>query len=206
MLSFFRRRMKLILWILVVVVIVTFIPWGVGVRMRFRGEKRLSAAGELFGKTVSRPDFDDACMAIRTDSLLRRVQMNDAEISQRAWERLLMLTQARREGISVSDRELARAIRAQFGGEGSFDQRVYENILRNMGLTPDVYEGWTRESLMITLRCADGWMRDVGRTAGRAAVVLRNRYQLRRAFQTLSRRRFLLPLRRTGVSVQDSCV
>ncbi|MCX6339870.1 MAG: peptidyl-prolyl cis-trans isomerase [Candidatus Aureabacteria bacterium] len=149
MLSFFRRRMKLILWILVVVVIVTFIPWGVGVRMRFRGEKRLSAAGELFGKTVSRPDFDDACMAIRTDSLLRRVQMNDAEISQRAWERLLMLTQARREGISVSDRELARAIRAQFGGEGSFDQRVYENILRNMGLTPDVYEGWTRESLMI---------------------------------------------------------
>ena len=149
MLAFFRRRMKLILWILVVVVIVTFIPWGVGVRMRSRGEKRLSAAGELFGTTVSHPEFDEACMAIRTDSLLRRAQLSDAEIRQRAWERLIMLTQARREGISISDRELARAIRAQFGGEGNFDQRVYENILRNIGVTPDMYEGWSRESLMI---------------------------------------------------------
>ncbi len=148
MLAFFRRRMKLILWILVIVVIVTFIPWGVGVRMRFRGEKRTDAAGELFGKTVSRAQFDDACMAVRTDNLLRRNNSTEQEINQRAWERLLMLAQARREGISVSDKELVRAIQAQFGG-GNFDQRVYENILRNMGVTPDLYEEWTRESLMI---------------------------------------------------------
>jgi len=164
MLAFFRRRMKLILWILVIVVIVTFIPWGVGVRMRFRGEKRLSAAGELFGKTVSRAEFDDACMAVRTDSLLRRANLSEQEINQRAWERLLMLAQARKEGISVSDRELARAIRTQFGGEGNFDQRVYENILRNMGVTPDLYEEWTRQLLMIArlaeLVSLTAWMPD----------------------------------------------
>lgn len=150
MLAFFRRRMKLILWILVIVVIVTFIPWGVGVRFRARGEKRLGAAGEIFGKTVSRAEFDDARMAVHTDSLLRRTNLDGRKINERAWERLIMLAQARREGIAVSDRDLARTIRAQFGGDGNFDQRVYENILRNIGVTPALYEEWTRQTLMIS--------------------------------------------------------
>lgn len=164
MLAFFRRRMKLILWILVIVVIVTFIPWGVGVRMRSRADKRLGAVGELFGKTVSRADFDDACMAVRTDGLLRRSNLNDQKINERAWERLLMLEQARREGISISDRELANTIRAQFGGDKNFDQKVYENILKNIGVTPRLYEEWKRQSMMIA-RLAEmarlsAWMPD----------------------------------------------
>ena len=164
MLAFFRRRMRLILWILVIVVIVTFIPWGVGVRMRARGDKRLGAVGELFGKSVSRAEFDDARMAVRTDSLLRRTNLNDKTINERAWERLLMLAEARRESISIPDKELALTIQAQFGGEGNFDQRVYENILRNVGVTPGLYEEWTRQSMMIT-RLAEparltAWMPD----------------------------------------------
>ncbi|MEJ2745999.1 MAG: SurA N-terminal domain-containing protein [bacterium] len=106
MLAFLRRRMKLILWILVTVVIVTFIPWGVGVRMRSREDKRSGAAGEIFGKSVSRAEFNDARMAVRMASLLRRTNLNDQQINERAWERLLMLEQARREGISGTSASL----------------------------------------------------------------------------------------------------
>jgi peptidyl-prolyl cis-trans isomerase D len=156
--------MKLILWILVTVVIVTFIPWGVGVRMRSREDKRPDAAGEVFGKTVSFAEFNDARMAVRTDSLLRRANLDGRKIDERAWERLLMLAQARKEGILVSDKELARTIRKQFGGENNFDQETYENILRNIGATPGLYEKWLRQSLMI-VRLAElarltAWMPD----------------------------------------------
>lgn len=149
MLAFFRRRMKLILWILVVVVIVTFIPWGVGVRLRMGG--RAGAAGELFGKRVSLVEFEDARGAVQTQHLLfqGRTPLTPEQLKERAWERLTMLRAARMMGITVSDRELAQTVRMQFGRGGGFDQRVYENALTFVGVTPDLYEQWTRELLMI---------------------------------------------------------
>jgi peptidyl-prolyl cis-trans isomerase D len=150
MLAFFRRRMKAILWVLVIVVIVTFIPWGVGVRLRSRGEKHVTTAGELFGKSVPREEFDDAYMATVVNSKLAGFPLNSEQARRMAWERLILLHEARRRGVSVSDGELARMIRAQFGKDGSFDPTLYENLIRNIaGVRTDTYEEWLRESLMI---------------------------------------------------------
>ncbi|MCX6357670.1 MAG: peptidyl-prolyl cis-trans isomerase [Candidatus Aureabacteria bacterium] len=151
MLAFFRRRMKLILWILVVVVIVTFIPWGVGVRLRWRGERGSDIAGELFGKKVSRTEYNDAYTSVRTNYILFRskAELNEEQIKREAWERLIMLREAARQGITVPDKELAQTIRMQFGREGGFNQEVYENVLKFAGIGPDRYEEWTRESLII---------------------------------------------------------
>ncbi|MCX6354537.1 MAG: peptidyl-prolyl cis-trans isomerase [Candidatus Aureabacteria bacterium] len=150
MLSFFRRKMKLILWILVIVVIVTFIPWGVGVRLRARSGKS-GPAGELFGRKVSASELDEACDATQTYHTLfqSRTNLTKPQIREQAWERLIMLGEARRTGMRVSDRELAHIIQTQFGKDGSFDPKVYENVLTFAGVTPSVYEKWTKETLMI---------------------------------------------------------
>lgn len=151
MLAFFRRRMKAILWVLVVVVIVTFIPWGVGVRLRSRGtEKHHTTAGELFGKSVPREEYDDSYMATVVNSKMAGFPMNTEQARRVAWERLILLREARRRGISISDGELARMIRAQFGRDGSFDPVGYETYIQtNVGVPTSTYEGWFRESLMI---------------------------------------------------------
>jgi len=150
MLSFFRRKMKLILWLLVIVVIVTFIPWGVGVRLRQRGAKS-GTVGELFGRKVSSSELDEACAATQTYHTLfqSRQALTKPQIRENAWERLIMLGEARRTGMRVSDRELAHIIQTQFGRDGNFDQKVYENVLTFAGVTPSLYEQWTRETLMI---------------------------------------------------------
>ena len=163
MLAFFRRRMKAILWVLVVVVIVTFIPWGVGVRLRSRGEAR--PAGELFGRPVSREEFNDAYMATVVNSKLSGFPLDEAQARRMAWERLILLSEARRQDVAVSDGELARVIRAQFGKDGAFDPGLYENLVRNIaGVPTDVYEGWLRESLMIRrlseLTMMSAWLPD----------------------------------------------
>lgn len=188
MLAFFRRRMKAILWVLVVVVIVTFIPWGVGVRLRSGGEGR--PAGELFGRPVSREEFNDAYMATVVTGKLSGFPLDAARARQMAWERLIYLTEARRRGISVSDGELARAVRAQFGGDGAFDPARYESLIRNIaGVPADLYEGWLRESMMIRkmseLAMLSAWLPDpeIARRYREAETRLRIRFALMEAAQ-----------------------
>lgn len=151
MLAFFRRRMKVILWILTVVIIVCFVPWGVGVRMRSRSaDKRAVNAGELFGKPVSREEYHDAYMATVVNGKLSGFPLNDEQARRMAWERLILLGEARRRGITVSDGELARTIRAQFGRDGAFDPSLYQNMIRSVAqVEPETYEEWLRGSLMI---------------------------------------------------------
>lgn len=166
MLSFFRRRMKVILWILTVVIIICFVPWGVGVRLRSRGsDARAVNAGELFGKPVSRGEYRDAYMATVANAKLAALPLSDEQARAMAWERLILLREARRMGIAVSDGELARTITSQFGGGGSFDSARYQALIRGVAqVDPETYEEWLRQNLMIRrmneLVRASAWLPD----------------------------------------------
>ncbi len=163
MLGFLRRKMKIFLWILVVGVAVPFLFWGVGSRLSEKDD-RPRTAGELFGEDVSLAEFDDAYRAIAINAYLNRRSLDRNQINRLAWDRLMKLKAARRAGISVSDRELAKTIGRRFSREGVFDQALYANVLRLVGTTPAIYEKWVRQSLMIDrlnkLVLQLGWLPD----------------------------------------------
>lgn len=116
------------------------------------------AAGSLFGKAVSADRLLEQIAAVTRDGILsygqdfsRRTPV--LELQQRAWERLLLLEEARRRGISVSDEEVVEQIRGIpiFQNEDrSFDSYGYRHIIQySLGTTPRLFEEETRQSLMI---------------------------------------------------------
>ena len=101
--------------------------------------------GRLGGKPVDPAAYDNAARLLRGD---------DSVTSRDVWKRLAALETARRSGISVSDAQLARAIRndPSFHGEdGAFDPVMYERLLRARGFTPVAYQEAVRAELTIRL-------------------------------------------------------
>ena len=148
MLGLLRRKMKIILWFIIVGITVTFVFFGINTDIS-RHDDRPSNAGELFGEPVSHTEFSDAYRAIGFNAYLGRRNLSREQINQLAWDRLMMLKEARKSDITVPDREIAGTIRQQFSNGGRFIQEFYETSLRLTGITPGTYERWVGESLMI---------------------------------------------------------
>lgn len=115
-------------------------------------------AGTLFKQPVQVQEYARSLEAVTHDALLRfgdryRQQVPDAQLQQQAWERLILLIEARKIGIRVSDREVIEEIQkipVFQARNGRFDQAGYENLLRySLGTTPRAYEEEIRDDLAI---------------------------------------------------------
>lgn len=116
------------------------------------------AAGILFNHPVPAQEYRKTLEAVTHDTLLRygdqaRRQVSDAQLQQQAWERLVLLTEAKKIGIRVSDREVIETIqKSPFfqTRDGRFDRTGYETVLQySLGTTPRAYEEETRDDLAI---------------------------------------------------------
>ncbi|MBI3312420.1 MAG: SurA N-terminal domain-containing protein [Candidatus Omnitrophica bacterium] len=117
-----------------------------------------SAAGILFGRPVQAQEYRKALEAVTHAAVLRfgdrfRDQVRPSEMEQQAWERLILLTEARRLGIRVSDQEVVEEVQKIplfQTKEGQFDRAGYETIVRySLGATSRAYEEEIREDLAI---------------------------------------------------------
>ena len=80
-------------------------------------------------------------MATVANAKLAALSLSDEQARAMAWERLILLREARRMGIAVSDGELARTITSQFGGGGSFDPARYQALIRGVAqVDPETYD------------------------------------------------------------------
>jgi len=89
------------------------------------------------------PSFDDKMI----DELHLKDKILDDLIAK-----ILILQEARRLGLSVSDEELRGTIESipAFQISGRFDRRNYERFLRSIRMTPEEFEQSQRESLLIS--------------------------------------------------------
>lgn len=117
-----------------------------------------AAPGKLFGRPVSAHDYRRAVEAATHDAMLRfgdryRQQLSDAQLQQQAWERLILLTEARQKKIRVSDKEVVAEIQrtpAFQHSDGRFDRQGYETVMRyGLGTTARAFEEEVREELAI---------------------------------------------------------
>jgi peptidyl-prolyl cis-trans isomerase D len=146
---------KAILWFVAIVVILSFGVFGTAYRL----DNTVNSAGTIYGHSISIKDFqqayDDArdqAIRIYGDEFFKNATRIDLE--QEAWDRLILLKEAQKRDLQVSDQDVVAYIGTLpfFQKNGQFDQVLYQEIVQNPSIfdrsTHDFEEG-VRKQLII---------------------------------------------------------
>ena len=157
MLEVLRRKgvNKTILWIIAIIVILSFGVFGTAYRL----DNTINSAGSMFGHNVNIKDFEKAYLDARDQAI--RIYGEEffkkgsrIDMEQEAWDRLVLLKEAQKRDITATDQEVVAfiALLPYFQREGQFDQTLYEEVVQNPSLfdrsTQDFEDG-VRKQLII---------------------------------------------------------
>ena len=146
--------MKQTIWVLVI----TFALWGVG-SMAFRGKGRKGPtfAGTIFNKKISFEQYADSYDACKNLAIMQygdnlRLVVKYLDLEGKAWERLILLAEVKKQNIKVDDQEVIETIKNYpfFQKDGKFNRDVYTHLLEyTFNTNPASFEAETRNSLLI---------------------------------------------------------
>jgi len=157
MLHIFRKRQRPILWVILVVIIITFVWfYGRGGDV-FSDSRQAQQVGKIGTKVISQ---DDLSWAVRGVVVYLRVFLrypaelmpNAETLKQEAWRRIVEIHQAKKDGVTVGKVEVRHAIeKLLFGKVGAFNPAVYNNLVHKIGgaMAPREFEDHIRDTLMI---------------------------------------------------------
>lgn len=151
-----KKTAKKVWIILCILIVPAFVLWGSGSLMR---SKRESAyAGKIFGKNISFLEYKDALEAVRNSAIMRfgdkfsEIQKY-LNLEGQAWERLILLHEARKRKINASDREVTELIQRYpiFQRKARFDKKLYDELLQYVFRTPArIFEEQIRGNIMLS--------------------------------------------------------
>jgi len=146
------------IWIILgLIVVPAFIFWGFG--GAFRSKKENPSAGKIMGRDVSLMDFKDAMEAVRNQAIMQFGDENLDQLSKyvnfqdQAWERLILLSEAKRQRINATDQEIIELLEKYpfFQRKGEFDNRIYSETLKYTFRTqPRAFEEQTRQNIILS--------------------------------------------------------
>lgn len=152
-----KKKIKKTVWIILAVLIVpAFVLWGSSSLVRNKEEP--SSAGRISGKNISLLEYKDAIDAVKAQMIMQfgdkysEVQRS-LDMDTLAWDRLILLTEAKRQKIKVSDKEVMEVIEGSplFQKKGIFSERIYSEMLRYVLRTqPRIFEEQTRQNIMLS--------------------------------------------------------
>ncbi len=137
-------------------IVVVFVFWGVG---SFRSERGGSVAvvnGDVITLDEYRNAYNNLVERLRqsfgnqfNEDILETLRVKEQALNQLIDNRLLV-QEAQRLKFRISDEELAEAIIniGAFQNAGTFDSRLYKNVLSRLRLTPEEFEFSQRESML----------------------------------------------------------
>ncbi len=160
MLKFFRSKnvTKFVLWVIIILILPAFVLFGTE---RLSTNKGPKFAGYIDSKRVSFNALYESMAAVRSQAVLnywndrervRDIINDNALVANLAWERLIMLSEAKKDKIAVTDPEVADYLKGHpiFSRNGVFDNKLYQYILQyNVGLSPRSFEEIVRDNLKI---------------------------------------------------------
>ena len=141
--------MKRIMWALAILIIPAFVIWGAGTSGKNKTNKP-DYAGRVFNKKVSYEDYYNMRNVIRNYAIKSfGNNIPDELLDHMAWTRIILLAQAKRENLRVTDQEVVKNIASFpiFQRNGVFDRRLYNSMVRD---TARAFEERLRDDLMIT--------------------------------------------------------
>ena len=109
-------------------------------------------AGVLGDRDVSATEFRALTDDVRGYGRQRNRQLSETEVNRRGWEELAALDVAKQLHLTASDEEVRTTIShdPSFRGEGGgFNMRLYEMVLRDNGLTPEMFEAYLKRRLTL---------------------------------------------------------
>jgi len=145
-------------YVLFVIVILSFVLWGVGTvdksekgdivaevgKYKITSQDYWQAYDRIFKayREVYKEKFDE--------EMQNKLKLKENVLSSLITNKVL-LTAARENGVTVSDEELNEAIKNEpaFMKNGAFDSEVYQNRLRLSRLTPEAYESEKKQELIV---------------------------------------------------------
>lgn len=143
-------------WIgLALIIIPAFALWGFGGAFHSRQEDK--PLGKVFGRQITDLEFKDSLSAVTTSAIMRfgdkfhEIQKY-LNLQDQAWQRLVLLEEAKRRGINVSDKEVIDLIESlpYFQYKGSFDHKTYNQTLRYVfRLKARTFEEQTRQNIIL---------------------------------------------------------
>lgn len=151
---------KFVLWGILILIMPAFVIWGTG-NLSGSKEKGPKFVGTINKKNVSFDEFANAINAMRTQLILnystrpdalKSVLNNREFLGRLAWDRIIMLREAKAKGIKIPNKDLINSIRSHpiFLRNGKFDEGIYNYFLRyNLGIEPRVFEEMMRDNLTI---------------------------------------------------------
>jgi peptidyl-prolyl cis-trans isomerase D len=118
---------------------------------------RSNYAGEVFGKKVTFQEFNAALIATRNQMLMQfgdefLKQADQINLEPQAWERIILLIEAKRRKIKLGDEEVISFIRRYplFLRNEKFDYPTYEYFIKSYFFAqPRVFEEQIRENLKV---------------------------------------------------------
>jgi peptidyl-prolyl cis-trans isomerase D len=143
--------------VILALIVVVFMFWGVG---SFR-ERRATVVASVDGIPIVYTEYNRAYNDL-LEQLKRQFgnSLNDEAIKMlgvkkqaldRIINRRIMLTEAKRLGFRVSDKELIETIQSipAFQRNGAFDNDAYQRIISQLHMTPEAFEQDYRDSMLI---------------------------------------------------------
>lgn len=157
MLNILRKKenMRVILWFICVIIIVTFVFFGMRTPNINRGPSS-QYAGIAFGKKISNEDYAKSYKACYNQALMLYGNelpkaIEHLNLKMQTWERIILTKEANNQHIAISDDKVRNRIIAIFGGPEDFDKEKYEVILANyFNTSPRAFEEEIRDSLKIS--------------------------------------------------------
>ncbi|MBO5940946.1 MAG: SurA N-terminal domain-containing protein [Kiritimatiellae bacterium] len=100
-----------------------------------------AVAGELNGEEIPVSKFSRFSEDVRGFGRARNSSLSNADVNRAAWENLAAYAVAEKLGMVAGSEEIRQSVMRQFSGNGAgFDMAMYEKILRENGLTPEMFE------------------------------------------------------------------
>lgn len=126
---------KKILWVVAIVIIISFGFFGTANYVR--RTHNITAAGKIFNRAVSFDEFERSLVHARNQAMLTYGENFDRlkqflNLDSQAWDRIILLQEAKKQKIKVTDAEVVEAIENLdlFKNQGAFNSRNYDQLVR----------------------------------------------------------------------------
>ena len=152
-----NKKIQKRIWIVLLVFILPgFVIWGFSSSIRTMKETDVGY-GKIFNRNISQDKYIEAVRAVETQL---QMQLGDSfdqvrklfDLKNMALQRLVMLYEAEKRRIRISDAELINYIQKDpsFYRKGVFDNNLYEQVIRySLHMQPRSYEEMSRQNLAI---------------------------------------------------------
>ncbi|MFH2137611.1 MAG: SurA N-terminal domain-containing protein [Candidatus Omnitrophota bacterium] len=145
-----RKFTKTIMWVVAILIVPAFVVWNVGSSIKNRES---GYTGELFGKKISQNVYFQEQQATRNNAWLKYGDKFDqvVNLDDQTWTRLMLLHEAKKQGISVSKEEILDYIKnLPVFQYSDFNQENYTMITaRIFRQAPVDFEKGVRSSIII---------------------------------------------------------